>query len=300
MPKLISTEQFIDKCRSRHGDEYDYSKVIYQHGDSKIDVTCSKHGTFQQRARDHLKGSGCQECAQNRRQQTNLERYGVTNPFMDSSMIKRRMVELHGVENISQLQTTKDKKRQTCLSNFGVENPNQSQQVRIKAERTNLRRYGFKSPMQNKEISSKMMKTKVENGSFSKSNSSIECSNFCREYIISKGYSKTQVAFSDPDQGLFEWGYNFKGVWLLFDLVIFEDGHRGSIDHIIEVVEWQGPFHYTKDQVELRGDQPAYPWRTNKTTIAESFARDELKREFIQLLGKPLIEHWEAKYHAKK
>ena len=297
MPNKLSTAQFIKRCQDVHNNKYNYSSVVYEGLSAKVEIICPQHGTFSQIAADHQRGSGCKKCAQLQREETNLAKYGVKNPLSNGDMVKTRMLELYGVSNTSKLQNTKDKKRATCLKNFGVENPTQSELVRKKTESTNLIRYGHKSPMQNEEISARMMKTKIENGSFSKSNSSSECTKFCKDYIEAKGYAIEQVAFADPSQNLFEWGYYYKGTWLLFDLVIFEKGFRGSIDHIIEVIEWHGPFHYTLEQSKLKGDQPATPWKSNKTTVAESFARDELKREFVRSLGKQLIEHWSEKYH---
>ena len=43
-------------------------------------------------------------------------------------------------------------------------------------------------------------------------------------------------------------------------------------------------FGATKEDVEINGSKKAYPWKSNKTTIAESFANDQEK----ELLGKSL------------
>ena len=55
-------EQFIEEARSIHGDKYDYSKVVYRDGGTKICVVCRIHGDFMIRPNDHLKGAGCPKC----------------------------------------------------------------------------------------------------------------------------------------------------------------------------------------------------------------------------------------------
>ena len=62
MPAKLTTEEFIEKARSIHGDFYDYSKVEYVNNYTKVTITCSIHGEFQQKPVYHLGGSGCYEC----------------------------------------------------------------------------------------------------------------------------------------------------------------------------------------------------------------------------------------------
>jgi hypothetical protein len=57
-----TTEEFIDKAKLVHGDRYDYTASIYTHNQSKIKIKCEQHGEFQQKAKDHLLGCGCQKC----------------------------------------------------------------------------------------------------------------------------------------------------------------------------------------------------------------------------------------------
>lgn len=63
----LSTEQFIEKARSVHGDKYDYSLVNYSAWDKEVLIICPKHGEFNQRSNTHLNGSGCQSCAKESR-----------------------------------------------------------------------------------------------------------------------------------------------------------------------------------------------------------------------------------------
>lgn len=57
-----TTEQFIKEAREIHGDKYNYDKVNYIDINTKVIITCPKHGDFEQTPHDHLRGSGCSDC----------------------------------------------------------------------------------------------------------------------------------------------------------------------------------------------------------------------------------------------
>ena len=71
--RKLTTEQFIERAKQIHGDEYDYSKVNYIDKTTKICIICRKHGEFWQRPSDHLDGYGCLECARESRKLTTEE-----------------------------------------------------------------------------------------------------------------------------------------------------------------------------------------------------------------------------------
>lgn len=57
-----TTKEFITESNARHDDYYSYQKTRYSRGDSKVIITCPKHGDFEQVASSHLAGSGCRVC----------------------------------------------------------------------------------------------------------------------------------------------------------------------------------------------------------------------------------------------
>lgn len=63
--KLLTQEQFLDKAKEVHGDEYDYSEAIYKSNREPVVIICKKHGRFTQAAGDHIRarGCGCQICS---------------------------------------------------------------------------------------------------------------------------------------------------------------------------------------------------------------------------------------------
>lgn len=63
--KNKTTNEFIEQAKGIHGDNYDYSKVIYIKNSKKIVITCQEHGDFEQVPASHLNGNGCPHCSGN-------------------------------------------------------------------------------------------------------------------------------------------------------------------------------------------------------------------------------------------
>lgn len=61
--KKLTTETFISSSISVHGIKYDYSYTNYIDSYSYVDINCSDHGIFSQRANHHLRGHGCPYCS---------------------------------------------------------------------------------------------------------------------------------------------------------------------------------------------------------------------------------------------
>ena len=96
-----------------------------------------------------------------------------------------------------------------------------------------------------------------------------------------------------------EWGYYFDR-WYLYDFVAFEKGHRGDSTKILEIVEYHGPFHYTIEDANARGNDMAYPWKSKSITIMESYKNDCKKEQFARdNLTKNYNIIWAEKWHRK-
>ena len=65
----LNTEDIIELFREKHGNKYDYSKVVYEKMHKKVIITCPKHGDFPQTPSKHLIGRGCPKCAVEKRSQ---------------------------------------------------------------------------------------------------------------------------------------------------------------------------------------------------------------------------------------
>lgn len=58
-----SEQQFIYECNKIHNYKYNYNNLNYTYSGNKIIVICKEHGAFYPTANNHLRGSGCPECA---------------------------------------------------------------------------------------------------------------------------------------------------------------------------------------------------------------------------------------------
>ena len=62
--KTLTTEQWIKKAKSIHGDRYDYSKAVYKSARTKLIVTCKEHGDFKIDPSNHIHlKRGCKICS---------------------------------------------------------------------------------------------------------------------------------------------------------------------------------------------------------------------------------------------
>jgi very-short-patch-repair endonuclease len=66
MSKRLTTEEYIKRARSIHGNEYDYSLVKFKNSSTKIKIKCSIHGVFEVLPQSHAntngKGAKCGKC----------------------------------------------------------------------------------------------------------------------------------------------------------------------------------------------------------------------------------------------
>jgi hypothetical protein len=296
----IIIKRFKDE-REDNGKFYDYSQVEYIDIKTKIKIICPIHGEFYQLPLDHCRGySGCVECSCLKRQKTNLKKYGTSCVLQNEDVkqkIKNTNLKKYGVENPSQSPEIHQKKIQTTLKNYGVEYGVQSDVIKEKSKQTNLIKYGVSYAMKLPEVARKSVETRFKNNCYIKHTNSKEANEYITAYIKKKKYKLTQCAFSDEENSLYEWGYNYKGRWLLYDLVVFEEGCRGNRDNIIEILEYHGPFHYRENDVIERGDDKATPWKKSKLTIRESYEIDKLKEEIAKTLTEHYTVIWSDKYH---
>lgn len=93
MGKRLTTEEFIKRAITIHGDRYDYSKTQYNGYHNKLLIKCTQCGIdFLQTAADHLSGEGCC-CNRGNNQRLTLEQWidkanKVHNNKYDYSNIK--------------------------------------------------------------------------------------------------------------------------------------------------------------------------------------------------------------------
>jgi hypothetical protein len=57
-----TNQDFIEKANIVHNNIYDYTAVELININEKVKIICSKHGMFEQRGEDHIRGAGCPIC----------------------------------------------------------------------------------------------------------------------------------------------------------------------------------------------------------------------------------------------
>jgi len=69
----VTTQEFVNRAISKHGDLFQYSKTEYKGAEEKLTITCKNHGDFQTRPNDHLATptGGCSKCANKSREKGN-------------------------------------------------------------------------------------------------------------------------------------------------------------------------------------------------------------------------------------
>ena len=109
--------------------------------------------------------TSCVKCGRMKTKETNVERYGVSNPMQNKEIKQKAMatnVERYGAANPMQNEEIKQKAMDTNVERYGVSNPMQNEEIKQKAMNTSVERYGVSNPMQNEEIKQKAIETNVE------------------------------------------------------------------------------------------------------------------------------------------
>ena len=78
----LTTEQFISKAKSIHGDKFDYSKTKYVNGETKVCIICPTHGESWILPKQHLIGFGCRRCGYENRKKSKCK---PTEVFIESA-----------------------------------------------------------------------------------------------------------------------------------------------------------------------------------------------------------------------
>ncbi|MGI0075789.1 MAG: DUF7487 domain-containing protein [Nitrosopumilaceae archaeon] len=154
-------EEFIQRARKIHNGCYDYSLVEYKNTITKVKIICIIHGVFEQSPYGQLQGYGCLRCATEKKQQTWAKKSPSQLEIIEEKR-KQTNLERYGVENLLTYQPTKEKIKQTNLERYGVEYPIQSKKIQKKQKQTNLKRYGVENVLQLEAIQEKIKQTNLE------------------------------------------------------------------------------------------------------------------------------------------
>ncbi len=59
---MVTFEEFKERANKIHRDKFSYEKSIYINTNTKVNITCPKHGDFMQVPALHVRGHGCPKC----------------------------------------------------------------------------------------------------------------------------------------------------------------------------------------------------------------------------------------------
>lgn len=62
----LDVKSFIDRSIKIHNNKFDYSLVLFNSVNDKIEIICPTHGSFKQVVSGHLSGRGCAKCNQSK------------------------------------------------------------------------------------------------------------------------------------------------------------------------------------------------------------------------------------------
>jgi hypothetical protein len=86
--QTFTLEQFIERAKEKHGNKFNYSKVIYINSQTRVIIICNTCGCeFTQVPNSHLQGYGCDKCA---------HKINHENQKLSEDELIKRAKEVHG------------------------------------------------------------------------------------------------------------------------------------------------------------------------------------------------------------
>lgn len=80
-----TTDEFIEKSLSVHGNTYSYSKTKYDGNITPVTITCPKHGDFKTKPAYHLQGYGCPKCSRHNQNSLYLKKLQEKAPIIHNN-----------------------------------------------------------------------------------------------------------------------------------------------------------------------------------------------------------------------
>lgn len=161
--KQRTTNQAIEQMKTVHGDQFDYSEVVYEDATTKLKIICREHGPFYQSFNAHVSNkSGCPQCKGDKYNLTIKQRYGVSNVMLlDDFKNKQKETNLqrYGVEHAASSTIVKEKIKQTNLERYGTEAISHLPDIDAKRKKTCELKYGADHPWKNEDVRAKIKTT---------------------------------------------------------------------------------------------------------------------------------------------
>jgi hypothetical protein len=91
------TEEIIEKFKQIHKNKYNYSKVLYNGDNQKVEIICPDHGSFFPIPFNHKRGSGCPQCTLNSKEEFLIDlfkEYNINYLYNDRNLIKPLEIDI--------------------------------------------------------------------------------------------------------------------------------------------------------------------------------------------------------------
>jgi hypothetical protein len=291
--KKLSTEEFIEKASLKHNKKYSYDNAVYINRQSKIEIICLEHGSFFQRAGDHLNGFGCSACSGLKQKDNNifiLEAQNIHGNKYDYSKVEYKnaltRIEIICPKHGSFLQKPNDHLREHgCAKCVGVSRSNNQEFIsRCKDKHENFYDY---SKVEYKNAHTKIEIICPKHGSFfQKPNDHLNLLAGCRK--CSKIVSRKESLWLDyhkvPDDK------EHRQVQILLDnkLYIFD----GFMPETNTVYEFNGDmWHGNPNKYKPEDINPV-----SKTAYKQLYENTLKKHKHILQHGYKLISIWESEW----
>lgn len=175
------------------------------------------------------------------------------------------------------------KKNNSYKVNDAFKNCMKNPEIREKAKNTNLKRYG------------------VENAGVMGAYSSKAAESFIRRFIAENKITEERCFFKNGGVNgmeFFQMIYSEtlkKKIYISYDLVVFKDESsavKKDLNNIELILEYNGPWHYKENEVKVRGNLPATPYKKSKT-IKETYEFDLFKMNVLKKYCDNFLIYWE-------
>ena len=272
------------KCSNqRRGNTNEYARKVWEEGGEKLPIqeysgnkvklfyTCSNcNEEAHVSLSEFNRGRRCEKCKRERAKETNLEKYGVENPFQSEEIktrIKENNLEKYGVDHHMKVpeihQKAKDthmarhgfgfafhskesfeKIHITCMERYGAEYPLQNDYIRKKGQETCMNRFGVKWPMQNEESFHKMVMSAYQRKEYVFPSGRVEyCQGYeprCLDVLLNSGYDEDDIVVGYKGREAIWYDNPITGETSRY----FPDGFIISENAVIEV---KSDYYYDKD-----------------------------------------------------
>lgn len=210
----MTTDKWIARAKSVHGDKYDYSRTVYVNQRTDVEIICPIHGVFTQKADSHIRGCGCRACGNMSDNHKGVhswsdeQREKTINTCLEKYGAKRYIDSKEGKAKITKIKSDPDfrNKMRDIISSADVQN---------KIRMTSLSRYGVEFPTQTKAVQDKIYRTKKQNHTVNSSKSEV------RMYDILLGrFGKEDVVhqYKRDERYLFMCDFYIKSLDLFIEL----------------------------------------------------------------------------------